>query len=83
MDVCVCVGMREIHDQFLYRKPTIKSTGEKKIKTLADLKSEEEGDDEKESYFAGGAQSGIQIQDPNKKKNANDIVSEVFKAAKK
>jgi UBX domain-containing protein 1 len=63
----------------------IKMTGkEGKMMTLADLAKNKGDDDDRESYYAGGQKSGIQIQDPTqKKKEANDIISQVFEAAKK
>jgi UBX domain-containing protein 1 len=54
------------------------------MKTLADIKKDDEDDNDRERYYAGGEKSGIQIQDPNAKRtDPKDIVSNVFEAAKK
>eukprot|EP01121_Diplochlamys_sp_Union-15-3_P001737 TRINITY_DN11511_c0_g1_i2.p1 TRINITY_DN11511_c0_g1~~TRINITY_DN11511_c0_g1_i2.p1 ORF type:complete len:358 (+),score=95.30 TRINITY_DN11511_c0_g1_i2:63-1136(+) len=52
------------------------------IRTLSDYTEKDESNENKQTYFAGGEKSGIQLQAPDKPK-ASDIVKEVFDSAKK
>nr|ABX75480.1 NSFL1 cofactor p47 [Lycosa singoriensis] len=64
--------------------PTSRSTGSSRITTFANLRQNEESDEEEgQAFYAGGSErSGQQVLGPSKRKAVNEIVQDMFKAVR-